>query len=190
MEAYRSARGRMRGLRVVEGLVLAVLLALGACTTTGQQATSESPTPRVTEPSPEPITPDEEAWLARVHGVSVRIDKAFGRTLNLTHQTMRRLIKVLGGCRPLVKAGSPSPRFDSVQATVEMACKRFTSAASSFRRAIEVSDPGGGTVQGSPEQKVFKRSINRAFDSFARGNTLMKRAEEEGEDIRASLPAA
>jgi hypothetical protein len=161
--------------------------ATAAATTT---TTTTTTAPTTTEPAVEPLSDDERKWVTQIHEIRPRIDKAFHRSLNITRASMRSLIRVLENCTVTLKeAGSASDRFSPAAQAARRACARYNASIHHFQRAIDVSDVSGAVVAGTPQQRIFDRSLDRAFAAQSNASNVMLRAEEKADEIRDEIEA-
>jgi hypothetical protein len=109
-------------------------------------------------------------WVAGIAHLQKKMDKPFtARAMTLTRAKMTQLERAAGGCgRKLRRMGVPSARLQSVYAMAEHACRTYEKAARCFARAASVSGIDGGTLAGSPQERIQRRSLSCGF--AAQGN--------------------
>jgi hypothetical protein len=150
--------------------------------------TTDAVAPTTTEAAVEPLTTDERRWLMKVRRIRPRIEAVFDRTRTLVPGTMLSLVRVLGTCKSTLReAGRASERFVPAAQIVARACRTYEKAARNFETVRSLLE--GIVVKGSPEEKLVERSLDRAFTVQVNASTLMMRAEEKADQIRANIEA-
>jgi hypothetical protein len=169
------------------------------------EATDTTSAPTVQEPSsteqadlhaaatttdaPEPISAAETAWREQVSAYAERVDADVTRGGLVTHASMRRSAKLYSACAPMLEDAGDPGRFEPVAPQVERACTRLAKAARLFEQAVAASGPGGAVVSGTPEERVFNRALNGAFEAAGNGQFDLQRALEKATAIETELEA-
>jgi len=150
----------------------------------GGHATS-SPSPTAT-----PMTAAEREWVAAIGHLQHKIGKPFAaRTMTLTRAKMTQLETAAGGCsRELRRLGVPGPRLQSVYAMATKACRTYGKAARCFARAASVSGPDGGTVAGTPQERIQRRSLSCGFAAQGNASNRFGNATAAAQTIDAQNP--
>ena len=157
-----------------------------ALTTT---AASEPTTTEEEEVTP-PVTEAERAWLAAVKRYQARLQRETHRNITITQASMQRRAKLYDGCaRMLGKAGDPG-RFQPAATLAGRACKRLGRAADALGKAMGASDASGAVLSGSPEQKIFERSLDAAFEAAGNADYDLQLAEERATSIERKIDRA
>jgi hypothetical protein len=174
---------------------IVVTVALAACGSGNEKpvadqstATSTQPTsPTTTEALPEPITPAEKRWMARLERYSNRVQRDIELGGAVTHASMGRSAKLYAGCsRTLRWTGNPG-RFEPAAKLAQRACDRLKKAADLLQQAIASSDAGGSVVSGTPEEQQFNRALSGAFEASGNAQYDLQRALERAADIEGSI---
>jgi hypothetical protein len=196
-QSLQVAVGGTSRVRLVVALFLT--LSLAACSgaeesaqpETGTSAPETSAAPTTAEPAVEPLSAEEKAWLAKMKKVRPRIDAMFQDNSTLTQGRMRAVIKNLRSCARALKAGDDvSERFSEAVALFQRGCEKYTAAAKNYAIVLSVSEPGGGVIVGSPEEKVFGAALDKALTAQGSGSSLMSRGEEKADQLRMEIEAA
>ena len=150
----------------------------------GGHATS-SPSPTAT-----PMTAAEREWVAAIGHLHKKIDKPFTvQTMTLTRAKMTQLGTAAGGCsRQLRRLGVPGPRLQSVYAMATKACRTYAKAARCFARAARVSGIDGGTVAGTPQERIQRRSLSCGFAAQGNASNRFGAATAAAQSIEAQNP--
>jgi len=174
------------------GVAVAVV-ALLACGCAGHTVPSAARSGHATSaPSPAatPMTAAEREWVAAIGHLQHKIDKPFvARTMTLTRAKMTQLATAAGGCsRKLRRLGVPSPRLESVYAMATKACRTYGKAARCFARAASVSGSDGGTVVGTPQERIQRRSLSCGFAAQGNASNRFGNATAAAQSIEAQNP--
>jgi hypothetical protein len=138
----------------------------------------------------EPLSVDENAWRKKVKKIRPRIDRPFQTNLSLTNGSLRSFTTLLRSCETKLKgAGVASERFLPAATLFKKGCSKYTAAAKNFATMLSVSEPGGGTFVGTPEEKIYNRALDRAFTAQGNGSGLMLLAEQKADQIRQQIEA-
>ena len=155
-----------------------------ATTTAAEQTTTEE------EEVTPPITEAERAWLAAVKRYQARLQSETRRNITITQASMRRRAKLYAGCaRTLEQAGDPG-RFAPAGTLVERACKRLGRGAEALEKAMAASDASGAVLSGSPEEKIFERSLDAAFEAVGNADYDLQLALERAASIEREINRA
>jgi hypothetical protein len=131
------------------------------------------------------LTADERAWLNAIPRVRRKIDKAFTAAGNLTRSAMASHANALRSCRrQLLGAGAPSDRLQPVYALVKQACAQYDKGARCFTTAARVSDPSGGVIVGTPEERIQRQAIDCGTAAYGNGAVPLFDAESKGSEIK------
>jgi hypothetical protein len=91
-------------------------------------------------------------------------------------------------CKSTLKeAGGASERFQPAEPIARKACSKYEAAARYFGIVLSVSEPGGGVIVGSPQERIYKRAFDRALTAQADGSNLMTRAEQKATLIQSEI---
>ena len=156
-------------------------------TTTG--STTTAPPEATTEDLPEPITAEEEQWVASLAKLQKRLEKVVFRAGVVTHARLVADSKVYRSC--MTKLGTePSERFAPAFAAAAKACRQFRKAGVQLAKAASNMDVDlGGVVAGSPEEREFNRAFGRGTEAAGNAVNTMSSAVAQAQEIQASLSA-
>lgn len=176
------------------------VLALAACASGSESSEAEEPEqpastapeaptapPTTTEPAPEPITAEEEAWLAALGSYSRRLERVVRRSGAITHSTMRRSARTYLGCGRALEEAGDAGRLEPARAVAERACAKLVKAAGFLEQAIASSGPGGIVYAGSADEERFNRALGRAFEAAGTAQSDLQRALGRAEEIERTL---
>lgn len=196
----RAPRARNLGRSVV-GVLLVASFFLSACssgddgdatpattasTTTGSTTTAPETT---TEALPEPITAEEEQWVASLATLQKRLEKVVLRAGVVTHARLVSDSKIYRSCKKRLGA-EPSERFAPAYAAALQACRQFRKAGVQLAKAASNMDVElGGVVAGTPEEREFNRAFGRGTEAAGTAVNTMSSAVAQAEQIQASLIA-
>jgi hypothetical protein len=152
--------------------------------------TAAAPAPTTTEAAPEPITDDEESWLAAVHRYEKRLSRDIQRSGSVTHLSMSRSAKLYRKCASTVEAAGDPGRFAPASVLVEKACHRLDKAARNLDVAISVSDEGGAVIAGTTDAERFDHAFSAAFEAAGNAQYDLTRAFERADAIRKGIESA
>ncbi len=197
----RVARARNLGRSVI-GVLLVATFVLSACSSGDDDdatpATTASPTTAstttappetTTEALPEPITAEEEEWVAALTQLQKRLEKVALRAGVVTHARLVSDAKVYRSCK--AKLGTePSERFAPAFVAAEKACRQFRKAGVQLATAASAMDVElGGVIAGTPEEDTFNRAFGRGTEAAGNAVNTMSRAVAQAQQIQASLSA-
>jgi hypothetical protein len=150
----------------------------------GRHAASSKPAA-----SPQPLTATERAWIAGLTRLQGKLDKPFRpQDLTMTRAKMLQLGRVSAGCaRELGRLGTPSTRLERAYTFAQKACRSYGEAVRCFARAASVSDASGGTIAGTPQDRVQRRSLNCALAGAGNGTNSLGDALAETQEVRMSV---
>ena len=154
-------------------------------TTTNPTAANPTATPSPTRTGPGPMTAVELAWLDGVKKMHAKVDSVLRRTPAPTRTTMLSLSNTPVECRRVLRRiGSPAARMRPVLALVRQACAQFDKAAAGWATAASVSDPGGGFVVGTPQERIYKQAVSCAEAGYGDGSNALGDAEVKGAQVK------
>ena len=156
-----------------------------ASTTTG--STTTAPPETTTEPLPEPISAEEEEWVAALTQLQKRLEKVVFRSGVLTHARLVSNAKIYRSCK--AKLGTePSERFAPAFVAAEKACRQYRKAGVQLAKAASAMDVElGGVIAGTPEEDTFNRAFGRGTEAAGNAVNTMSSAVAQAQEIQASL---
>jgi hypothetical protein len=177
---------------LLTGAIAAGASSLAACstaTTEGAQATTNAPASQTeTTTGPEPITPDEAAWVRRVTKLEKRLEKTALRGGIVTQSLMVSQAKSFAACKKGL-GSMPSSRFERPFAQAESSCRKFRKAAKQLRIAAANVDAGGAVEVGTAAEDNFNRAFELASGYAGNAVNGLSAAVAKAKTIRDSLPA-
>jgi len=188
--AITSRRAACLTVAVVCAVLVSGCGGQAADSTAAPEPTASTLPPTTTIP---PLTAEEVAWLDGLPKLTKTLEEEKNKiyqagTTGLTRALMVSLGKVLGSCsRELARLGAPSDRLQPVAAVAEKACQQFSKAAKCHATVASVSDPSGGVVVGSPQQKTWERASRCAETAEQKGTKLLDDALAKGSKIRSTV---
>ena len=155
-----------------------------ASTTTGSTTTAPETT---TEALPEPITAEEEQWVASLAKLQKRLEKVVFRSGVVTHARLVSNAKIYRSCK--AKLGTePSERFAPAFVAAEKACRQYRKAGVQLAKAASAMDVElGGVIAGTPEEDTFNRAFGRGTEAAGNAVNTMSSAVAQAQEIQASL---
>jgi len=152
-------------------------------------STTSAPSETTTESAPEPITADEEQWVAALMKLQKRLEKTAFRSGVVTHARLLSDAKIYRGCNKQLGT-EPSERFAPAFAAAARACRQFRKAGIQLDRAASNMDVSlGGVVAGTPQERAFNRAFGRGTEAAGNAVNTMSTAVSKAQAIQASLAA-
>jgi hypothetical protein len=145
------------------------------------------PPATTTEPAPEPITAEEQAWLAAVRSYSRSLQRVVRRPGAITHTTMRRSARAYLGCTRTLERAGDAGRLEPARVLAARACARLERAAGFLEQAIAASGPGGIVYAGTADEERFNRALGNAFEAAGTAQSDLQRALGRAEEIQRTL---
>jgi hypothetical protein len=177
---------------LLTGAIAAGATSLAACstaTTEGASATTTAPaTPAETTTGPEPITPEEAAWVNRVTKLEKRLEKTTLRGGIVTQSLMLSQAKTFATCKKRL-GRVPSSRFEHPFAVAQSACRKFRKAAAQLRIASANVDASGAVEAGTASEDNFNKAFERANAYAGNAVNRLSAAVVKTKMIRDSLPS-
>jgi hypothetical protein len=155
--------------------------------TVSQPATTK-PTPSPTRTGPDPMTAVELSWLSSIETMHYKVDTIYQKNRVLTRREALELGDVLADCSgTLRRIGPGTVRLRPVYTLVKHACALFDKGAKCWATAAGAMDPGGGVVEGTPEERTFKKAMSCGDASYGDGTNLLGDAERKGGLIKSEV---